>query len=315
LKLRIKTPARLHFGLLNPAMEPPKRYGGFGLSIGDTGFELYVEESDELRVNSTCGQQSRIEDIVKKIDEVYGTSLEFEISVKNAIPPHIGLGSTTQLTLALGSALTVLSGDGKSPVQIAKELSRGKRSGIGTYAFDRGGFLVEGGGDGFPPLIFRRKFPGDWRLLTLTPDIETGPDEDVEDEFFEDFGSSSSVVGKMCSRLVLETLPALIERDIESFGRSLTKIDEFAGEAFMSQQGGKFKDDIMGKIKDKLLDFGAFGVGQSSWGPTIYALTGKPTRSERIRDEMLDFFEDEGISGNVSIVKADNSGAFLEVLD
>ncbi len=317
MRLKIKTPARLHFGLLNPTLDPPEKYGGFGLALKDMGFEMEVEKSDGLKINSECGQDARIEEVVERLTDVYDISPDFEINVTKAIPPHIGLGSTTQLTLALGRAMTVLSDRGKPPIKIAKDLSRGKRSGIGSYAFDRGGFLVEGGGerDEFPQLLFRRKFPENWRFLLLTPDVETGPKEEVEDKFFEDLSSDSDIAGRICSELVLETLPALVNHDIERFGQSLTGIDELAGSAFSSTQGGKFKDEVMGLIKSKLLDCGAYGVGQSSWGPTIYALTGGLNRSEDIRDEMVEFFDDEGFSGQISIEKADNSGAFLEVID
>lgn len=317
MKLNIKTPARLHFGLLNPTLDPPEKYGGFGVALKDMGFEMEVEKSDELRIGSDCGQRSRIKEVVEKLTEAYDISPDFKIDVRKAIPPHIGLGSTTQLTLALGRAMTVLLDRGRSPIKIAKDLSRGKRSGIGTYAFDRGGFLVEGGGgrDDFPQLVFRRKFPEDWCFLILTPDVETGPKEGVEDKFFEDLNSDSDIAGRICSEMVLETLPALVDGDIERFGGTLTRIDELAGSAFSSTQGGKFKNDVMGLIKSKLLDCGAYGVGQSSWGPTIYALTGGLDRSQDIRDEMVDFFEDEGFSGKISVERVDNSGAFLEVID
>ncbi len=92
------------------------------------------------------------------------------VVVTKAIPEHAGLGSGTQLALAVGCAFAKVFGLALAPRDIAGILDRGGRSGIGIGAFERGGFLVDGGrgaGDAPPPITSRIEFPEDWRVVLI----------------------------------------------------------------------------------------------------------------------------------------------------
>ncbi len=314
MRVFVKTPARLHFGLLNPIEESARKFGSIGLSIEEGGYELQVERSDELVIESSENQEKRIKKIVKSFGDLYNFSPNFRIETHKIIPTHVGLGSTTQLILALGKAMTILNGEEKTAIQMAKDMSRGKRSGIGTYAFDRGGFIVEGGGESeFPPLIVRHDFPEDWHVLVVIPDVERGPEEEGEGEYFEELGSEAKIGEKICYFLVLQMLPGLVNQNISEFGESVSKIDELAGEAFSSQQGGLFKEETVTRTRNKLLQQGAYGAGQSSWGPTVYAIADGREQAMSLRSEITDFLDDEGVSADVFVSKPDNSGAEVKV--
>lgn len=314
LKVIVRTPARLHFGLLNPIEDSARKYGGVGLSIEKGGYELEVERSEELLVVSSLGQEERIREVAQNVCDVYNLSTGFKIKANDIIPSHVGLGSTTQLTLALGKAMTILADKEKNTIRIAKDTGRGERSGIGTYAFDRGGFIVEGGGESdFPPLIVRHDFPEDWYVLVAIPNVERGPEEEGEGEFFEELGSEAKIGEKICYFLVLEMLPALVSQNVSNLGDSVTKIDELAGEAFSSQQDGMFKENTLSQIRNFLLENGAYGAGQSSWGPTIYAIAGERKEANDLQEKLTDFLEKKNIPAQVFISKPNNSGAEIRM--
>jgi len=104
--------------------------------------------------------------------------------VQQAIPSHVGLGSGTQLALAVGAALFHLYDQDYSVAELARISGRGHQSGVGIGIFQSGGFVVDGG---IPrefdrarperirtPLIFRHDFPPDWCFLVVTPASTAG---------------------------------------------------------------------------------------------------------------------------------------------
>ena len=105
--------------------------------------------------------------------------------VERAIPAHAGLGSGTQLGLAVGLGLARLLGRHETAADLATLLDRGARSGIGVGAFTRGGFLVDGGkatdDAAPPPVIARLAFPAPWRLLLILDPAAVGVHGRVRD--------------------------------------------------------------------------------------------------------------------------------------
>ncbi len=91
-------------------------------------------------------------------------------SSNSAIPAHAGLGSGTQIALAVAAALRTLHG---LPLDIggdAATLSRGRRSGIGIASFDSGGVIIDAGNDDSgapPPVVARMPFPDEWRVILV----------------------------------------------------------------------------------------------------------------------------------------------------
>ena len=68
-----------------------------------------------------------------------------KIYVEDLIPAHVGFGSGTQAALATAAAVNELYGLGKSVRELAFAVKRGGTSGIGVTAFEKGGFIVDGG--------------------------------------------------------------------------------------------------------------------------------------------------------------------------
>ncbi|MHC1623487.1 MAG: GHMP family kinase ATP-binding protein, partial [Candidatus Methanospirareceae archaeon] len=145
MKIRVSAPARIHMGILNPSPGPSvgdRLYAAVGVGIAEPRTVVDVEPTDELQVSGLsadeCGSfATRILDLYK----LNGA----KIDVRSVPPRHAGLGSTTQLSLSIATGITKAYGLDIDTVEFAQVLGRGTQSAIGTYAFQHGGFIVEGG--------------------------------------------------------------------------------------------------------------------------------------------------------------------------
>jgi beta-RFAP synthase len=201
--------------------------------------------------------------------------------VVEACPPeHTGLGVGTQLSLAVARAVR----PDVPAVELARLAGRGARSAIGVYGFESGGFLVDGGKrdpDAVAPLVARVDFPTDWRVVLLTP--AGGPDwhGDRERDVFA--GLEGPFDDTLCRLLLLGILPALAECDLAAFGSALGEYNARAGEPFRAAQGGTYAAPAVAELAAWLRSEGIDGVGQSSWGPTVFAVVGDPDRADGLK--------------------------------
>ncbi|GAI28412.1 unnamed protein product, partial [marine sediment metagenome] len=202
------------------------RHGGEGLAIEGRGYEILAEKSEELEVLGPEKDADRARKIAERVMQIYNIPHQVKINILESIPMHVGLSSTTQLTLAVATAITKLFGIKASSVELAEKMGRGKNSGVGTYAFMKGGFIVDGGiKEGrFPPLISRHDFPEEWHFIIVTPEIERGLDEKTEEELFKQITASTDIARRICHSLVMKMLPSIVERDIKGFGQVLTEV-------------------------------------------------------------------------------------------
>lgn len=315
LKVSVRTPTRLHFGVLDPTGESDRRYGGIGVAVKGAGFRIEVEKNDSLEIDAPQEHEKRIERIAEDLSQIYDIPFGVRVRITQDIRSHVGLGSTTQLTLGLGKALTTLFEKKVSVIDLAKNLGRGKRSGVGTYAFQRGGFVVDGGGykEKFPPLIFRHEIPEKWCFVVAVPDIGRGPEEEGEGKYFEGLESKSGISREVCFTLVMKLLPALMDQDIETFGEASTEIDMFVGKAFSPKQGGTFRGDEVSRTRNYLLENGAFGAGQSSWGPAVYGLTESYDQATDLKARVREYLKERSLLNEVMVVQPDNRGAEIKV--
>ncbi len=263
-------------------------------------------------------EQERVWGIIERFRQHYPLSGAACIQVRESIPSHVGLGSGTQLTLAVGTALAHLYGLQIPLQEMAHFWGRGNRSGIGIAAFQSGGFAVDGGipgeGRNIPPILFRHPFPEDWFFVVVIPEPErrgvSGMDEDLA---FRALPSPpAELAGRICRLLVMKMLPALIERRIADFGAAMTEIQNTVGDCFAPQQaGGRFATPLSGEVVDYLLRHGAHGAGQSSWGPTVYGLVEGEQAAQHLADEARRFLARVGATGVTFPVAADNRGHIL----
>lgn len=325
-KIKVSAPARIHMGILNPTPGIGDRlYASVGVGIAEPRTVVEVEPADELRVSGLSADECK--SFVTRILDYYKLN-GAKIDVRSVPPRHAGLGSTTQLSLSIATGITKAYGLDVRPVELARVLGRGKQSATGTYAFQQGGFIVEGGwGDNttFPPLLFNYHFPEDWSFLIVIPESRSF-DETQELEVFEKLPTpQEKLVYEACYRVLLGMAPAVVEKNIRAFGVNLTKLQEVVGAMFSQAQGGVFQPHSAPLI-EKLREMGAIGVGQSSWGPAVYALF-DPEKRETIarvlKEETLygDSITESGGTmygvstwGEVYFTHADNKGAVIKTV-
>jgi len=163
----------------------------------------------------------------------------------------------------------------EAPVELLSALTgRGRRSGIGLHGFERGGFLIDGGRthtSETPALLVHRLFPTDWRVLVVIPGTQHGLHGPEESQAFQDLSSWPEASSqRLCHLVLLGVLPALVENDLSAFGSALREIQLEVGRGFASVQGGPFSHPFMESLLQRLEEAGVVGLGQSSWGPTLY---------------------------------------------
>jgi beta-ribofuranosylaminobenzene 5'-phosphate synthase len=325
-KIRVIAPSRIHMGILNPWRSTDRRlYGSVGVGIEEPRTEVEAESSNSIEVTGHSAEESKV--FTRTVLDHYNLK-GVKIRVLSVPERHAGLGSTTQLSLSIGTAITRSYGLNIKPVELATILGRGKQSATGTYVFQQGGFVVEGGwGEKtvFPPLLSYCPFPEDWRFLVIVPP-EKGFDEIQENEAFEKMQPlGTDLVNEACFRVLLGMIPAVSERNIQAFGENLTRLQEIVGKMFSQVQGGVFRPDSAPMIR-KLKDMDAAGVGQSSWGPAVYALfDGEKSKSveKLLRKRILHSGTIREWNGNlcgdsewgrIYFTRADNKGAVVRKL-
>ena len=312
--LRVTAPARLHLGFLDLNGEIGRRYGSIGIAIDRPSTRLTITKASE---NSATGAENRraLKLLRRFTDD--GKSGSYAIDIADAIPAHAGLGSGTQLALAVGAAIARLEGRDLSAADLAALGERGARSGIGLEAFASGGFIIDGGKgktDRPPPLTLRADFPADWRIMLILDPNFSGVSGEAEITAFAGLPPfPESQAAHICHLVLMKLVPGLKEEDIEAFGSAITEIQEIVGAHFASKQGGsQWTSKAVGELASRMRDEGATGIGQSSWGPTGFAFVSSPKAAERLYHSLNEDAKRDGLE--ILIAHGRNTGASIETL-
>jgi beta-ribofuranosylaminobenzene 5'-phosphate synthase len=283
-RVTVRTGARLHFGLL--AIDPPhgRQFGGAGLMVDAPGFDLVAERADADSVSGgSVSIQQRVQHFVQRLRSTSQSPIPpLKITIREEIPSHCGLGSGTQLGLAVAT-ITAGFGDATLPSvrERAERLGRGKRSAIGMYGFELGGWLVDGGQAKpgvISPLITRMEWPAEWPWVLITPPESEGLSGVAEQNAFQRLAPMSELTtARLCRSLLLDLLPAIVDRDFASVSEALWDYGKTVGEYFLPVQQGLFADVRMARLADQLRRDGLSGIAQTSWGPTIAVMCQSPT--------------------------------------
>ncbi|GBC83894.1 Homoserine kinase [bacterium HR11] len=288
----VQAPARLHLGMLDLEGGLGRRFGGLGVAVERPVVRVAVRPASDLTVRGPWAE--RVRAIAERFFEAARTAGRTvppgaAIEVHQVIPAHVGLGSGTQLHLAVVEALARMVGWDLPAVELCRLAGRGRRSGVGTWTYLYGGLVLEGGrrtdgtDAGLAPLLGRYALPPGWRFVLVIPRDARGIYGDVEEEAFaRRVSMSPETVGRLCRLVLLQLLPALLEGDIVTFGRALTEIQQIVGDAFAPVQGGRYANPVSAACVEALLELGAAGAGQSSWGPTVYGLAADEAQAERL---------------------------------
>jgi beta-RFAP synthase len=315
IKIYIKTPARLHLGLIDMNGDLGRLFGGLGVGIDHPNVIVEAQTATDFKIT---GEKT---ELAKEITDRFFTKYPYiqpkvHLNIVKTIPCHTGLGSGTQLALALAVALAKISSVKASIPELATAVGRAKRTSVGTSIFEYGGFVVDGGKNPktqvAPPLIYHKPFPEDWCFIVASPNQPKGLSSSEENHAFDKLTTMPAQdVSQICRLIMLKLLPAIAEHDIENFGEALTKIQILTGNHFAQAQGGTYAKPAATKCIEFMKQQGAYGTGQSSWGPALYAIV-KQQQATSFLTKVQTHLKDD-VGGDAFIAKANNQGATIKV--
>jgi beta-RFAP synthase len=315
MRVYVKTPARLHFGLIDLNGDLGRMFGGLGVAINQPNIIIHAQPAQGLLVTGAETELATL--YVHKFFKAFPNASNVHIHVEKVIPAHIGLGSGTQFALAIAVALAKLTGITASISELALAMGRVQRTGIGTAIFQHGGFVIDGGkkiikNADFPPIIYRQPFPQEWRIIIAVPNVQKGLYSSEEKSAFNNLPPMpAEKVAQICRLTMFKLLPALVEKDIESFGEALTTIQIITGNYFSHVQNGTYSNIEVANTLKFIETLGIRGFGQSSWGPTVYSIV-KQTEAKETQKKLEGYLA-KSVGGDVFVAKANNRGAIVKI--
>jgi beta-ribofuranosylaminobenzene 5'-phosphate synthase len=285
----IETPSRLHLGLIDMNGMFGRVDGGIGIALEEPRLLLEARIAGEIAVK---GGDAWCRDTVLS---VAGSVLDqlsihggIEFTLRNHFRQHAGLGSGTQVALATARAICELYNRPQTPRELAILAGRGGTSGIGTGAFELGGFLIDGGhnfGPGkeksfFSPsgassgirparVIVHHDFPSDWKILLAIPNLPPGASGGREQDIFSQCCPvPGQEVREICHEILMHMIPGIVEHDLDLFARAVNRIQDLG---FKKVELGLQHKDIPALLQI-MRDAGAACAGMSSFGPTLFAI-------------------------------------------
>ena len=286
-------PARLHMGFIDLGGTLGRQFGSIGVGVNEIATRLSICGADELdAAGPSCERAAKY---ARRIAEKLGLDCNFAIRIHEAIPEHVGLGSGTQLALAIGMGMSRFHGLDLGVRDIAKTIERGGRSGIGIAVFEQGGLVVDGGrgvGTDTPPLLSRMEIPPKWRFILVFDRRGQGLHGKQEVEAFKALPVFPvEETARLCHLLMMQALPALAEGDINGFGSVITELQNSVGDHFALAQGGRFTSPEVGQAMAWLQQQGAVGIGQTSWGPTGFSMVETPELAVKLAGKAGQLFD------------------------
>ncbi|MFT5299302.1 MAG: beta-ribofuranosylaminobenzene 5'-phosphate synthase [Mariniblastus sp.] len=321
-QVTVSAPARLHFGLFSVGDLVSRMFGGIGLMIDSPRISIQATRAEQWTVNSHY--QPEINRAVSSWFDYQRNSLDCELGIQSfeqipielkvmKIPPrHCGLGTGTQLALSAAMAVIQML---QLPVPSIEELAifvkRGKRSGIGSHGFSQGGFLVDRGKlaqESLAPLDFQTHFPDDWSIVTILGKQETSGLSGAEEiEAFQSLPKSTEDERSAMIEIVRDQIvPGVSLVDYDRFAAGVFDFGRRSGLMYEEIQNGPYNGQAIETLIREIREFGVPAVGQSSWGPCVFAITHDNITALRLKNYLEDRHHD---NYDIVVSKADNEGA------
>jgi beta-ribofuranosylaminobenzene 5'-phosphate synthase len=307
-QVRVTAPSRLHFGLLSFGHPTGRQYGGIGLMIDRPAVCLSLVVAERFSVgfdspdtpSTDSDHRGFQQPLADRVREFAGRWSVFRgwpeppacrVTIEATPPQHVGLGTGTQLALSVAAGLNALFGVGPaSAPELAISVGRGLRSAVGTYGFVQGGLILERGksaDEPIAPLDCRLELPPRWRVVLVQPAVASGLSGSVEQQAFENLPPVPvHVTHKLVEEIRLHTLPAAARGDFEPFSESVYRYGRLAGQCFAAIQGGPYNGQYLQRLVETIRSLGVRGVGQSSWGPTLFALMPDQAAADTFRRQL-----------------------------
>src|SRR5262249_58871717 len=235
----------------------------------------------------TGPEHDRVRGYIETMRRALDLRGEYDATIDEVVPAHVGRGSGTQLALAVAAGLRRLHGLPLDVRDDAIRVGRGAGSGVGIGLFEQGGLVVDGGRGSAQtpaPIVSRLPFPEQWRILLVLDPHRQGVHGPDERELFGKLAPCSDTeAAHLCRLVLMQALPALADGDIAAFGSAIKELQARLGDYFAPIQGGsRFSSPDVAAAFDLLESEGALGIGQSSWGPTGFAFVPSAEEADRL---------------------------------
>ncbi len=332
MRIRITTPSRLHFGLIDLNGNIGRIDGGLGVALNEPN--TIIEAKDQKThyecqiLNSPGYLRGEIEDLTNNIIKTLNLKNEVSLQITSNIPAHIGLGSKTQLSLAISKALCLLNHIEKTPYELARITLRGGTSRIGLTAFEKGGFIVDGGhtfGKGeqketyLPssaskappaPIIYWEAVPDDWYFVIALPQLKRGAHGTEEIKVFQqNCPIALDDVKTICYIILMKLLPSMKDKKIETFGHGIYELQKVGFKKLEIE----LQDELIPELIEFCMKNGAYGSGMSSFGPTTFALVRGLLNAQKLKQKLEKFLENK-CESNIFFTNVNNKGAQIDFL-
>jgi len=313
--VRVLAPSRLHFGLLRLAQNEGRSFGGLGLMLDRPRVVVELREADRFSATGPQAeralQYARQTLLTAKDDETRA----IEINVSEAPSIHSGLGTGTQLALAVAQGVRELLRLPKhSAEELASSVGRGQRSAVGTHGFFHGGLIWERGhrpGEPLGELARSVAVPEPWRIVLFQPEAGPGLHGEGEISVFAKLPPVAATVSDRLQRLAEEEIvPACQQADFDTFAEAVFQYGFLSGSCFSTAQGGPYASPGIARWVDRLREQGVLGVGQSSWGPSLFCLFPSEATARQFVECQASVNEAANLKFTIS--SADNRGALIE---
>lgn len=269
-----------------------RHFGSIGVALNEISTRLTMTLADRCLI--TGPSSDRAQQCLKQLCSALNVSDQLNLRIESAIPEHVGLGSGTQMSLAIGTALNAAYGLGLSVRDIAAVTERGQRSGIGIGVFEQGGLVVDGGRGAntiTPPVLVHMDIPESWRFILVFDKRGQGLHGLQEVQAFNALPPfPQEEAARLCYLLLMQGLPALAEHDLVRFGDVITQLQSSVGGHFASAQGGVFTSPDVAEAMQWLAEQGAVAIGQTSWGPTGFCAVQGAQFAEQLVEQLKQRF-------------------------
>jgi len=314
--VQVITGARLHFGLICTRPSGQHRFGGIGLMLRHPCWRVSATPADTFACQTTSDEiRDRIQTLFPLLAKQTGLS-GMHVSVDEELPLHQGLGAGTQLTLAVATAALIAAGQARPPssATLATELNRMRRSAVGTFGFDRGGLIVDGGLplDSSDRVLHSHEFPADWRVVLISPNGETGLSGAQEESAFQHDDWMSETVAQQQFELIHQTIvPATQQKDFQLLRDGMAEYGNVSGTYFSKQQGGVFSSQLIRELSE-MAEFSELRPVQSSWGPTVAVFAQSDVQASEIANNVEQAFPENRLICHIA--EPLNMGALVRTI-
>ncbi len=285
--VEVSAASRLHFGMFSFGRSELRSFGGVGVMVQRPGLRLRFSGGERLQ--ATGAHAERVLAFATRYAEQTraGGGLTCRIEVLQAPPSHTGLGVGTQLGMSVVAGLDAWLGRRRrDAADLAACSGRGARSAIGVHGFLHGGLLIEAGkfaSQALSPLVGRLELPPAWRVTLVRPRRQEGLSGQAERDAFANLPPVPvDTTRALCAEALLRLAPAAIEADFDAFSAAVYRFGRQAGACFSASQAGLYGTPWAAAAIAALRSLGVKGVGQTSWGPTLFAWSPDAAQAESL---------------------------------